>query len=286
MNFLDVRTVMFSLIATDLVCTMVLIFLWFQNRKHFAGVPFWVLNFALQTVGTILIVLRGSIPDWISMGVSNTLVFAGTIMVYIGLSAFVGRKSTQIHNYTLLAIFVIVQYYFIFFQPNLGARVINLSVGFLVIGFQCVWLLLHQVEPDMRRITQNVGLIFIAMCLVSLARIAAILVFPDTSNDLFQSSLFDTAILVSYQVLLILLTFGMTLMVNQRLLKEVEIQEEKFAKAFRSSWDMAVFASLMASSVLFLFKRSKDRCTRARIRAGLISRAFWNWLMASSASFR
>jgi diguanylate cyclase (GGDEF)-like protein/PAS domain S-box-containing protein len=234
-NFLDVRTVMFSHIITDLVCTTVLIFLWFQNRKHFAGVSYWILDFAFQTAGSILIVLRGSIPDWISMGVSNTLVITGALFGYIGLSAFVGKKSMQVHNFILLAIFVAVQHYFIIIHPSLEVRTGNISVGLLVICFQCVWLLLHRVEPGMRRITQNVGIVFSVFCLVSIVRVVGILFIPTTNNDLFQSGLFDTLILVSYQILLILLTFGMTLMVNQRLLEDVEIQEEKFSKAFSSS---------------------------------------------------
>jgi diguanylate cyclase (GGDEF)-like protein/PAS domain S-box-containing protein len=235
MNFLDVRTVMFSHIITGLVCTMVLVFLWFQNRKHFAGIAYWILDFVFQTAGSILIVLRGSIPDWVSMGISNTLMIAGALFGYIGLSAFVGKKSPQAHNYVLLAIFVAVQTYFIFVNPNLEVRTANISIGFLIICFQCVWLLLHRVEPAMRRITQNVGFIFSAFCLVSIVRVVGILLIPASSNDFFQSSLYDTLILVSYQILLILLTFGMTLMVNKRLLEAVETQEEKFSKAFRSS---------------------------------------------------
>jgi diguanylate cyclase (GGDEF)-like protein/PAS domain S-box-containing protein len=234
-NFLDVRTVMFSHMITALVCTTVLVFLWIQIRKHFSGGIYWILDFALQTAGSILTVLRGSIPDWISMGVSNTLVIAGALAGYIGLSAFVGKKSTQVHNYILLAIFVAVQYYFITFHPSLEVRTFNISIGLLVICFQCAWLLLHRVEPGMRRITHNVGIIFSVFCLVSIVRVAGILVLPVTSNDFFQSSLYDTLMLVSYQILLILLTFGLTLMVNKRLQEEIETQEEIFSKAFRSS---------------------------------------------------
>ncbi|GEM_PF-537293 len=235
MNILDVRTIMFSHIFTDLVCTLVLIFLWYQTRKHFSGISFWILDFACQTAGSILIVLRGGIPDWVSMGVSNTLVIAGALSGYIGLSVFVGKKSPQVHNYILLAIFVAVQHYFILIQPNLEVRTANISIALLVICFQCVWLLLHRVEPARRRITQNVGIVFCVFCLISIARIVGIALSPMANDNLFQSSLFDTLILVSYQFLLILLTFGMTLMVNKRLLEEFEIQEEKFSKAFRSS---------------------------------------------------
>ena len=86
MNFLDVRTVMFSQVITDAACTAVLAFLWVQNRKRFAGISYWVLDFAFQTAAVLLILARGSIPAWVSMGVSNTLVVAGALLGYMGIA--------------------------------------------------------------------------------------------------------------------------------------------------------------------------------------------------------
>ena len=98
MIFLDVRTVMLSHVLTDAVCAAVLAFLWAANRKRFAGTSYWVLDFAFQTAAALLIVLRGSIPDWVSMSVSNTLVVAGALLGYMGLTRFVAKRSRQAHN--------------------------------------------------------------------------------------------------------------------------------------------------------------------------------------------
>jgi hypothetical protein len=111
MNLLDMRTVMFGHVVTDVVCALVLAFLWSQNRKRFAGIAWWVFDFALQATATILIILRGSIPDWISIVLSNTLVLAGALAGYLGLQRFVGKIVTQHHNYVLLAIFAGVHTY-------------------------------------------------------------------------------------------------------------------------------------------------------------------------------
>ena len=235
MNFLDVRTVMFSHVLTDAVCIAVLASLWFQNRKRFAGTAYWLMDFVFQTIAVLLIVLRGSIPDWVSMGLSSTLVVAGALLGYIGLTLFVGKRSPQLHNYVLLAAFILVHLYFIFIQPSLEARNLNLSLGLLIMCFQCVWLVFRRVPISMRRTTLGVGLVYILFCVVSVVRIMIILVSPHPNNDFFKSGLYDTLVLVSFQILLILLTFGLTLMVNQQLLTEVKTQEEKFSKAFRSS---------------------------------------------------
>jgi len=228
MNFLDVRTVMFSHVVTDAICTAVLAFVWVQNRKRFAGMSCWVLDFAFQTAAATLIGLRGTIPAWVSMVVSNTLVVSGAFLGYVGLTRFFGRRRPQIHNDVVLAAFLAVHLYFVFVQPNLAARNLNVSLGLLVMCVQCMWL-------GLRRKTPGVGLVFGAFCLVSVVRITAILVNPPASNDFFRSGFYDTLLLMAYQLLLILLTFALTITINLRLLEEVRTQEEKFTKAFRSS---------------------------------------------------
>ncbi|MCX6028328.1 MAG: PAS domain S-box protein [Chloroflexi bacterium] len=235
MNFLDVRTVVFSQLVTDLVCALVIAVLWRQNRKRFAGTSYWVVDFAFQAAATLLISLRGSIPDWMSMVLANTLVIAGALAGYLGLERFVGRTSSQAHNYLLLAAFILVHSYFAFVQPNLAVRNDNISLGLLIICFQCTWLMLRRVQPGMRQMTRSVGIVFGAFCLVSLVRIAVTLTSPQPTNDFFKSGTFDALSLIAYQLLLILLAYSLALMVNRRLLVEVQAQEEKFNKAFRSS---------------------------------------------------
>jgi hypothetical protein len=192
MNFLDVRTVIFSQAVTDVICTAFLVSLWIQNRRRFAGTSYWLFDFAFQTAAVLLIILRGSIPDWVSMGLSNILVVAGAILGYIGLTLFVGKRSSQIHNYILLVAFIAVHFYFIYVQPDLAARNLNLSLGLLIVCFQCMWLMLRRVEHGIRWTTKGVGLVFGVFCLVSIVRIVVILVSPHPSNDFFQSGSYDT----------------------------------------------------------------------------------------------
>jgi PAS domain S-box-containing protein len=235
MNFLDMKTVIFSNVVTNIVCMLVILMLWHQSRNRFAGTGFWVIDFAFQTAALFLVILRGSIPDWMSMVLANTLVIAGALLGYMGLGRFVGKKISQVHNYVLVAAFACIHTYFALVEPNLAARSLNLSVGLLLICFQCMWLLLPGVEPGMRRLTLGVGMVFGAYCLVSLVRIVEFFIGRHLEIGYFQSGPFEPFVLVSYKILFILLTFALALMFNKRLLAEVKTQEEKFAKAFHSS---------------------------------------------------
>jgi hypothetical protein len=136
MSFLDVRTVIFSQLITDVVCTAVLALLWWQNRKRFVGIFFWVGDFIFQTLAVLLIGLRGAIPDWLSLGVPTPLIIAGSLMGLWGLQRFIGKKLSQTLNYILLAGFVFIHFYFIYAQNNLDIRNLILSLGLLVFCFQ------------------------------------------------------------------------------------------------------------------------------------------------------
>lgn len=124
---LDMRTTMLMYAIVNIVCALIMAVVWYQNRKYFAGISFWLADLVLQAGGALLIVLRGAVPDFVSMVVANFMILAGIVIIYIGLERFVGKKSSQIHNYVLLAIFVPIATYFTVVQPNLDARSINIA---------------------------------------------------------------------------------------------------------------------------------------------------------------
>jgi len=142
------------------------------------GLGYWAINFALQTVGLLLIALRGSIAGWISIIISNTLVAVGAFLGYLGLERFTGKRSPQAHNFVLLAVFPVIHGYFTYVQPNLAARNLNSSAVLLLICLQCLWLMLRRVEVPMRRLTRWVGMVFAIYSLVCALRIIWISLHP------------------------------------------------------------------------------------------------------------
>lgn len=232
---LDIRTVIFSYALTDIVCVFAVIILWLQNRRRFAGMSFWVYSFVFQLLALLLIVLRGGVPDWISIVLANALLMIGTMLSYMALLRFVGRETTQIHNYIIVALSVIAHVYFTFVKPDLAARELNTSAGLLAICVQCSWLLLYRVGPAVRPLTRSVGVVFGAFCVVSLIRIAEYFIGSHVRTDFFEPSKFEALAMLAYQILFIFLTYTLVLMVNKRLHMEIATQEEKYSKAFHSS---------------------------------------------------
>jgi PAS domain S-box-containing protein len=224
---LDMKTTMLMYAVVNIVCVIVMTVVWYQNRKYFAGLSFWLADLVLQAGGALLIVLRGAVPDFVSMVVANTMILAGVVIIYIGLERFVGQHSSQIHNYVLLAVFVPVATYFTLAQPSLEVRSAIISLMTVVFTFQCCWLLLRRVTPDMRRTTRFVGIVFAGYALVAVIRIIRYIIVPLQSNDFFKSGTFEALMIVLFIILAVALICGLILMVNRRLLGDVQAGTEQ-----------------------------------------------------------
>ena len=263
MNILDIRTVLFSQVISNAICALVVFLLWRNNRKRSPEIGFWLADFIMQFAAILFIILRGSIPNFLSIIVANALVIGGTILLLIGLERYTGKVRTQVHNFIYLGLFILVHSYFTFGHNILLARNINSSVALLFICVQIAWLLLHRLEPDKRKHANQVGVVFGIYCAVIVARIILDLLIPQ-SNDFFKSELIDTLALLTYQMLFIGLTFSLFLMVNRRLFDDLEkdiivrkaaqealkTSEEKFSTAFQNSPDAIIISSVENGKII------------------------------------
>lgn len=257
MDFLDTRTVILSTAISGLIYAAVLFSLWKQNRNSFNGLAYWWINYGLLFLGMVLFSLRGIVSDFLSIVFANAIIVGGNLLLLIGLEHFLDKRRPQIYNYILLAVFIGVDSYFTYQVPSLFARNI-LTTGMLFIYVaQIIWLALFRVNQETRRFSVGVGISAMLFCFISLIRIGVDLVVP-TGNEFLHSNIFETSILLAYQMINIVVAFNLILMVNRRLdinlekdlqvRAEVEsalrLSEEKFSKAFKLSPDAVLITRL------------------------------------------
>jgi len=270
MNPLDLRMIFVSYIITTAICAIVMGLLWLQNRKRSPELSFWLADYVLQFVAVLLVLLQDTLLNFTPIFFGLPLSVVGTLILYIGLEAYFGKKSSQRHNYILVGVYVLVHTYFTFVQPSLPACNLNFSVGVIVICLQIAWLLLRRVPAEMRPATRGLAWIFCAYVLASAARIFIDLAMP-VSNNVFQSDLYNTLVIMTYQMLLIALTFALVLLVNRRLFAELEtdILERKRAEEdlresnerFRSYFELPLIGSALSSPEKGWLEVSDGLCT-------------------------
>ena len=231
---MDIKTLLFINFIVNVISLAATIIILRQYRKRFAGISFWVGYMAFQVFGIGLDILPGFMSDVLTSLLSNLLILSGALLMLIGLEQFTGKKGSQIHNFVLMALFIPV---FSFFatQLNLTMRSVAVSIMIVLIESQVCWLMLKRVPAELRNTTRIIGIVASGYVFVSLLRIILLFAFPIETNDFFNTGPANSIAITTYLSLQICLLIALVLMVTRRLMTEVQLEEEKFTKAFHSS---------------------------------------------------
>ena len=221
MDFLDIRTVTISHLITNAIIVVVFLVLWRLNRKRYSGFGAWLIGLFFNLFGMTLLAMRGNAPEFVPVMLGNTCIVLSLIFLLIGLRRFLKKSGYHFINGVLLLAFVFIQYYFLTVTPNLEARIINFSIVTLVISAQTAWLALFGVGKEIRPLTRNIGLVFTLFCLLTLARIVNNLVNPP-GEMFFSSGQANAIYLLAYQMVFLVFAFAFVLMINQRLVHDLE----------------------------------------------------------------
>lgn len=246
---LDLRTIFFIYTFTNAAGIIVIASLWHTNRKKYNGLDFVLADFILQFFALILVMLRGQIPDFLSIVLSNLLSLGGTILILFGLEKFFEQKPSIKLNTALIIIFLSTQIWFTYFIPNLPIRNLNISMIFSFFCLQILFLIYFRLPSGNRKYTKGISIVFFLYLLVNIIRIFEFFLNEHQNLDYFKSGSFEKFIILSYSFLYVLLTFSLVMLINRRLLSEIAFQEEKYFKAFNESPDAIMLTRLVDAKI-------------------------------------
>jgi PAS domain S-box-containing protein len=219
----------------NIVSTIVIFFLWAQYHKRYNGLGNLVSAFLFQMIAYVLIILRGSIPQLISVDVANSLSVLGIYLGYTGLQKYSGRITSQIPNYIFLAILAILHIVLTYIESDPTIRYFLISAAYLWFFGQCAWLLLKGVSADMLKLTRYTGYVFISFGILSAVKLIDFILSGNKPVDYFESNTLEAVVMIFYQILIIVLIISISFMFNNHLLKDIRTEEEKFATAFHTA---------------------------------------------------
>jgi diguanylate cyclase (GGDEF)-like protein/PAS domain S-box-containing protein len=232
---IDIKTIALFYFIANAMNSGLMFIIWRMYRKHFRGLSFLFADMCFQTLGAMFLLLRGVLPDFASILLTNLFSVFGLMCTLIGLERFFQQVRPRVYNYFVFAIYMFLIVYFSAVRESLLARNVFLSCMVIYFNGQSSFFLLRELPKESRRIARFTASILLAYCVFSLARIVAMILLPQPGNDFFQSGIVNSIAMLAYSMLNTLITAGLIMMVSQRVLNEVKTEKDKYNKAFNSS---------------------------------------------------
>ena len=128
---LDIRSL---LLLGALVClTLSGVMIYFSlARKIYPGFRRWTAGFVSVGVGSVLVVLRGVLPDFVSIIVDNAMIVVMPVTLARGLEAFAGVRRRFVVDLLVMAAFFVLFVRATYFEPSVFLRVVCVSAVMLL----------------------------------------------------------------------------------------------------------------------------------------------------------
>lgn len=231
---LDLRTIILVSCIVYFSCTLLVLQLWRQNRRNFDGLGLLSLCYVFQTLGLFVLVVRGLIPEGLSVVFSNLLMVGGVILGYRGFTTFAGNRQSLVMWAVMFIMFLLAQSYWYFIMPDLMWRKINSSMIMVVVGSLVAYFMFFMVDKTMRRFTGVVGWAHVIYAGFFTVRLVIAWLEQRRKGSFFDVNSMESVLALAYPALFVNMTYAVSLMINARLVWQaecaVDAREEEQAK--------------------------------------------------------
>jgi len=247
---LDMRSVFVVQILGLLVCFVILLMTWRQNRSRYFGLSCWTSMLGISCFGYMLLALRDIAPDFISIIVANVLIVCAFALFNRGIILFYGLKNSAVSSIVIITVVSFLQIYFTYYDPNIRARIIVISVAFIVLYGHSLWMMLFDITPKQRAVSKALIWNTAVIVALNMYRVAVHVFFSTDQNGLFNQSFLDNLFLIVQVPAILMLVFNMVVLVSNFLLIEIQDEEAKFNSIFHSAPYAAIITNIDDSKVI------------------------------------
>ena len=232
---MDVRTLTTMLALAQVVLAFVLLLEW-RVGHIYDGLGWWTAGQALFAAGFVLAGLRGdNLIGKVMIVLSATASVSGTVLIYRGVERFVGGRHRSSKSLWLLVAWLALLSYFTFGPQEMSARRVLMVLAYALVFLLTAWMLWRRRLPTAPRSTRFLTTVFAFAGVANLVTAPFEVASGDRTNTLYGT----TVVLVVWSVGVILYsvlwTFGLVLMVSERLLFERRAQADNVERILDTS---------------------------------------------------
>ncbi|MCV2231868.1 sensor domain-containing diguanylate cyclase [Acholeplasma manati] len=254
----DVRTLFLANMIIYGINIFAIAMLWQNNANRYKGLFQWLLSIVLVFIGNLLIMFRGSIPDFFSIWLANVIIMIAFQINVYGLVKFFLLKYRFYYHVFFGLFYTALFTYYTYLEPNLNAR--NGLIGFLgLFTFGSMFIYIHfDLSAYFKRITRQFEIVLILFMIGNLIRIIYAIIDPTHHEDIFLNHPRDVLSNIFVSVFAIILPLAFIILVNKRALDEVDVEEAKFKSAFDNSPVIMIISRLSSGEIYDVNKAFLD----------------------------
>ncbi len=235
---MDVRTVYLIFIIINFGILGVATFVWFQNKKYFKGIFWWIIGLFTQQIGMIFIIGYETLPKFVSVGLSNAL-FVFTIPIYI----YVIGMVSKIHipnrsNFIIASLSTAGIFYFTLLDDRLIPRVVLVSCAMILYsGFTLYKFIREKIRMNYCRGGIAI-LTFVLLGLIFLVRLVYYVVEKPEEGAFYLLGI-ELFVSIGVMVINVLLISTLSLLLNGVYLRQMENHEKEVNKVLDKTKKLA-----------------------------------------------
>ncbi len=240
---IDILTLLIML-SIAYILQIAAVFLQYKINKTYKGLGFWTLGFLFFALGFATAPLRSiaALENTVVIQ-SNAFLVIGLMFIYAGLMRFFEKKEKLYFLVCILAFYVLFMWYFLLINNNLAIRIIFTSLVLALLLFMSSYaLFFHKTKSVKASAVFNLAILFMFGCFFIFR--AVVTYFTNDVGGYFSSSFIQVSVFMAAFVEGILITFGLIIMVNQRLNAEMKNAKDQKELIFNTSPDGALVTTL------------------------------------------
>ncbi|MFN8413689.1 MAG: GGDEF domain-containing protein [Anaerolineales bacterium] len=197
-----------------------------QTRKTYPGFDKWALAFLVFGIGFLFIDLRGWIPDLFSVVIGNCLLIYAMLLINSGINLFFEKTDTTKNTLSFIFIvYIILQTFFTFINPNINARIVITSSFLTAVSIPAGLTLYNQALISTIRTSKSAGITLFITALINISRVVYALTSKTQIN--IQSDFFITLQSLVFTAIITALSIYFFFLNSARIESNLEIAHQK-----------------------------------------------------------
>lgn len=232
------------------VLLAVVLFAQYRFNRSYPGLGWWAAGQAAVAAGIIVSTLRGdSLAGRVAVPIYQAMLVLGAAWVYVGVQRFLGRRERWGWLVAVWLVLVSWSMFHTFANDDATLRAIGLYLTLAVLLASTSAVLWRHRLPSVQGSATFLSVVFAAAALSYLSLAVAEPMRSTVGNPLFAPSPVNAGAFLTAIASTLLWTFGLVVMINQRLAAEIAVDARNMHSVFATSPDCAI-TSRMADGVI------------------------------------